>query len=82
MSEILNYADYVLISEDGSHLLADPPNEEEESISVPESRESGGRSRTTRNRGRRRRSDGSRKGIRRIVVRRNKQDQSQELIEN
>jgi hypothetical protein len=30
MPEILDYADYDLISEDGSHLLPDPPNEEEE----------------------------------------------------
>jgi hypothetical protein len=30
MPEILDYADYDLISEDGSHLMADPPNEEEE----------------------------------------------------
>jgi hypothetical protein len=30
MPKILDYADYDLISEDGSHLMADPPNEEEE----------------------------------------------------
>jgi hypothetical protein len=30
MPDILDYANYDLISEDGSHLLADPPNEEEE----------------------------------------------------
>jgi hypothetical protein len=30
MPEILDYADYDLISENGSHLLADPLNEEEE----------------------------------------------------
>jgi hypothetical protein len=30
MPEILDYADYDLFSEDGSQLLADPPNEEEE----------------------------------------------------
>jgi hypothetical protein len=30
MPEILDYADYDLISQDGSHLLTDPPNEEEE----------------------------------------------------
>jgi hypothetical protein len=30
MPEILDYADYDLISEDCSHLMADPPNKEEE----------------------------------------------------
>jgi hypothetical protein len=29
-TEILDYTDYDLISEDGSHLMADPPNEKEE----------------------------------------------------